>query len=165
MFVFSNLAISLDGKIDTKKRSARVLGTSADHREMKRLRGLADAVVIGGATFRSHPVLIPGVLNVIWSRKIKGGPRFRNAKEILSHLKSRGVKRVLVEGGGEVMWEFIKHDLIDEFHVTLTPWIIGGKTAPTLVDGEGFLPGKIRNLRLVSVKKVRDEIFLVYRKR
>ena len=70
---------------------------------------------------------------------------------------------MLVEGGGEVMWHFVSQNLISEYHVTLTPKIIGGTKAPTLVDGIGFKYSKILSLKLTKVKKVRDELYLIYK--
>ena len=86
----------------------------------------------------------------------------RQVVQILS--KERGLSRILVEGGGHVMWEFVREDLIDDFYVTLTPKILGGVKAPSLVAGSGFPAGGERNLKLVSAKKVKDEIYLHYRK-
>jgi riboflavin biosynthesis pyrimidine reductase len=60
------------------------------------------------------------------------------------------------------MWEFAKENLIDEYHVTLTPKILGGRDSPTLVDGLGFKPKDILNLKLQQSRVVGDEIYLVY---
>jgi len=171
MFVFSNLAISIDGKIGTAKRGLYRLGTNNDWNEVKRLRKKADAIIIGGATFRSLPRAVPGVLNVVISKSMKskkgliiagkkGDIRYSGPKQLLAHLKKRGCKNILIEGGGEIMWEFVKY--IREFHVTLTPKILGGRTAPTLVDGRGFAPGKELNLKLKAVKRIKNELFLIF---
>ena len=85
------------------------------------------------------------------------------ARAIVSELRKRGMKTLLVEGGGSLMWEFAKENLIDEYHLTLTPRLLGGKAAPTLIEGEGFKPAKALNLKLVEARVVGDEIFLVYR--
>ena len=70
------------------------------------------------------------------------------------------MKRVLLEGGGTLIWEFARH--IDAFHVTLTPWLAGGESAPTLMDGPGFRSGEFLGLALVEVRQVGDELFLRY---
>ncbi len=44
----------------------------------------------------------------------------------------------MVEGGGEINWSIIKNNLFDELIVTISPFIIGGKDAITLVEGKGF---------------------------
>ncbi len=94
--------------------------------------------------------------------RLKPGPRL--AIHLLKELKKRGMKRVLIEGGGSIMWEFARHNLIDEYHVTLTPRILGGAAAPTLVDGDGFNPKKVLNLKLIEARPIGDELYLLYRK-
>lgn len=86
------------------------------------------------------------------------------AKQVIEELRKRKINRLLVEGGGSVMWDFVSQNLIDEYHVTVTPRILGGTEAPTLVDGKGFLPKQVVNLKLSQSKIIGDEIYLVYRK-
>ena len=83
---------------------------------------------------------------------------------ILRELSKRGVKRVIVEGGGTLMWHFASGNLIDEYHVTLTPRILGGSQAPTLVDGPGFSAARTLRLRLHTARRRGEELYLVYRK-
>ena len=60
--------------------------------------------------------------------------------ELLTELSTRyGVKRVLVEGGGETRWSFFEQRLVDELFVWIMPTVWGGRDAPTLVEGSGFL--------------------------
>ena len=84
------------------------------------------------------------------------------AQQMIKELRRMGHSQILVEGGGGVMWEFVKEDLMDDFYVTLTPKILGGITAPSLVSGEGLLAGEELNLRLKDVKKIKDELYLHY---
>lgn len=86
-------------------------------------------------------------------------PRF-----IVRELAKRGVHTLLIEGGGDLIYQFFKAGLIDEMHVTLCPKLIGRRYAPTICDGEGFQNPEIRNLRLVSSRRVNGEIFLKYKK-
>ena len=53
VYVFVNMAITLDGKIAGAFGEKRVLGSEADRREMDRLRAGADVVLWGGATLRA----------------------------------------------------------------------------------------------------------------
>jgi len=82
------------------------------------------------------------------------------APQVLAHLGERGMKNVLIEGGGALVWEFARY--IEAFHVTLTPWLAGGASAPTLMDGPGFRSGEFLGLTLVEVRQVGDELFLRY---
>ncbi len=82
-------------------------------------------------------------------------------EQVLAYFSEQGMKRVLIEGGGSLVWEFARH--IDEFHVTLTPWLAGGASAPTLMDGPGFPSGEFLGLALVEVRREGDELFLRYK--
>jgi len=82
---------------------------------------------------------------------------------VMAALARRGLRRVLLEGGGEVHFAFAKAGLVGEVYVTVTPRLIGGKQAPSFLDGEGFLWKDHLRLRLVSAKRVGEEVFLRYR--
>jgi len=91
-------------------------------------------------------------------------PRDRiRARDALRVLADRGVKRVLVEGGGTLNFSFFRENLVDEVYLTVTPRILGGATAPTPVDGKGFLKNSHVRLKLVSSRRNGDELFLRYR--
>jgi 5-amino-6-(5-phosphoribosylamino)uracil reductase len=55
MRVFSNLAISLDGKIADARTPKKALGTPLDRKTMDVIRLGADVVVVGAGTLRAHP--------------------------------------------------------------------------------------------------------------
>ncbi|MBN8249897.1 MAG: dihydrofolate reductase family protein, partial [Verrucomicrobia bacterium] len=77
----------------------------------------------------------------------------------------RGVRRLLVEGGGELNAALFEAGLVDEVHLTLCPLLVGGRTAPTLADGEGIphLADAAR-LTLVNRRARGAELFLTYRR-
>lgn len=83
-------------------------------------------------------------------------------KEILAAFEAAGVKRVLLEGGGEFNASFVQLDLVDRIHLTLTPLVIGGKEAPTWCEGVGFSLGKFPKFRLAEVHREGDELYLTY---
>ena len=84
-------------------------------------------------------------------------------KKLLVVLKKKGIKNILVEGGGATNWAFVKENLVDEAIITITPYLVGGMTATTLVDGDGFstITKSIR-LKLKNVKKMKNEVVLHY---
>jgi len=45
----------------------------------------------------------------------------------------------MVEGGGELIFSLFEAGLVDELRLFVGPKIIGGRDAPTLADGEGFV--------------------------
>jgi len=83
--------------------------------------------------------------------------------ELLSRLATeRSVRRLLVEGGGETNWAFVELGLVDEIHVTVAPALLGGRSAPTLLEGGGFAMADRVRLRLADVRRNGDELFCRY---
>ena len=209
MKVVSNTAISLDGRINTRERRFAFFGSARDHARMSRLRSEADAVLVGGATFRNwpHPALPDaedrGGLrgrpwNIVVSRSLDlpMTPEFLDEPAIrplfltraaslagktskadaegwagaggdlpvawiLEQLARRGVERLLIEAGGDLLFQFLAADAIDEMYLTLCPLLVGGD-APSLADGSGFDLAELRRMRLVSAEPEGDEVFLHY---
>ena len=86
-----------------------------------------------------------------------------NIKNLLRILSKKKIKTLLVEGGGTVNWEFVKQGLVDEIIITITPYLIGGKNAITLVEGEGYsLIQKATKLKLKKTCRLGNEIVLHY---
>ncbi len=84
-------------------------------------------------------------------------------KKLLNVLHKQKIKTILLEGGGTLNWEFIRQGLVDELVVAVTPYIVGGKDAITLVEGNGF--SKILHspkLRLYKIARQNNEIVLHY---
>jgi 2,5-diamino-6-(ribosylamino)-4(3H)-pyrimidinone 5'-phosphate reductase len=88
-----------------------------------------------------------------------------NIKLLMKNLGKRKIKTVLLEGGGTINWEFIKNNLVDEFYITVTPFILGGKDAITLVQGDGFDKiTKSPKLKLDRIKRLENDLVLHYSK-
>jgi len=86
-----------------------------------------------------------------------------NIKKLLVILKKKGIKNILVEGGGITNWSFVKENLVDEVIITITPYLVGGMSATTLVDGDGFSNiVKAIRLKLKNVRKIKNEVILHY---
>jgi riboflavin biosynthesis pyrimidine reductase len=205
--VVSNTAVSLDGRINTRERRFTFFGSAHDHARMSRLRAEADAVLVGGATFRNwpHPALPDAAdrprlktrpWNVVVSRSLDVplAPTFNAEPSIrplfvtrassvpasfageveagdgdgdvpirwmLDRLAARGVERLLVEAGGDLLFQFLAADAIDEMYLTLCPLVVGGD-APSLADGAGFDRADVRRFSLVASEVEGDEVFLHY---
>ena len=84
--------------------------------------------------------------------------------KLLGTLLKKGIKKILLEGGGTVNWSFIKRNLIDEAIITLTPYILGGKDSVSLVEGIGFKNLHVSTkLRLKKIQKNKNELVLFYK--
>ncbi|MDH3279113.1 MAG: 2,5-diamino-6-(ribosylamino)-4(3H)-pyrimidinone 5'-phosphate reductase [Nitrosopumilus sp.] len=96
---------------------------------------------------------------------IVAGKNSINLKLLLKKLLDRKIKSILIEGGGTVNWEFIKYDLFDDLIITLSPFLIGGKNAISLIEGNGFRKiSNSPNLRLKSFKRLKNHLVLHYTK-
>jgi len=84
---------------------------------------------------------------------------------VLADLYSRGVKSLLVEGGGEVLASFVAAGAYDQVKVDCAPLLIGGKTAPGALAGEGFakLASAARLEGLEARERGGDLILTAYR--
>ena len=94
---------------------------------------------------------------------IISGENSVNLKLLMKKLSTKKIETILVEGGGTVNWEFIKNNIFDELIITLSPYLIGGNDATSLVEGKGF--SKILNspnLKLKSVKRLKSHLVINY---
>ncbi|MGI6159946.1 MAG: RibD family protein [Limnochordia bacterium] len=73
-----------------------------------------------------------------------------------------GVRRLLVEGGPSVNYQFMQAQLLDELFLTLAPTLVGLRTDLTLAMGSEVL-AKPREAELVSLNQHGQELFLRYR--
>jgi 2,5-diamino-6-(ribosylamino)-4(3H)-pyrimidinone 5'-phosphate reductase len=80
----------------------------------------------------------------------------------LDDLGAAGVDRLLAEGGGELLFSLFDAGLVDELSVFVGSVVIGGRDAPTLADGEGFV-GDFPALDLVGVERLDEGVVLRYR--
>lgn len=65
------------------------------------------------------------------------GPRRLHLGRAFKELRRRGLRRVLVEGGGGLVAQMFAWNTVDQVLAFVAPKIIGGSEAPTPVGGEG----------------------------
>jgi diaminohydroxyphosphoribosylaminopyrimidine deaminase/5-amino-6-(5-phosphoribosylamino)uracil reductase len=148
--VIAKIAQSLDGRITRPPGESTEFTGEDAHRRVQTLRATVDAIMIGAETLRQdNPRLtVRGIRaarqpwRVIVTRNgalppesklLTDGFRERTLvykgqswDEMLVDLGKRGVTRLLVEGGGEVLGELLDADLIDEVWSFLAPLLTGG---------------------------------------
>ena len=83
---------------------------------------------------------------------------------VLESLFDLGIRKLMVEGGGTLIAEFFRLNLVDELTIYIAPFIFGGDSAPTLADGPGFLPEQAPLLRLEAADEFGEEggVFIHY---
>jgi 2,5-diamino-6-(ribosylamino)-4(3H)-pyrimidinone 5'-phosphate reductase len=85
-------------------------------------------------------------------------------KEMLEILFQKGIKKLMVEGGGTVIWNFLKQGLVDDMYVYIGPIIIGGKETPTLADGNGIFNEKEKiRLDFADMARLGEGILIHYK--
>ena len=61
-----------------------------------------------------------------------------NLSLLLKKLGERDITSLLVEGGGNVHFSFLRENLADKVCAFIAPKLVGGAKAPTAVEGDGF---------------------------
>ena len=81
---------------------------------------------------------------------------------VAEDLRRRGVRRLLVEGGGAVHTQFLTEDLADELQLIVAPCFVGGAGAPRFVhDGHFPWSAQVR-APLAEVRRLDDVVLLRY---
>ncbi|MDF3302306.1 dihydrofolate reductase family protein [Streptomyces tropicalis] len=79
---------------------------------------------------------------------------------LLEHLHDvRGVRRLMVEGGGTVHTQLLQQELADEVQLVLAPLFVGDPDAPRLFGPGTYQGGR---LRLVESRAVEDVVLMRY---
>ncbi|GIF14631.1 5-amino-6-(5-phosphoribosylamino)uracil reductase [Actinoplanes teichomyceticus] len=77
-------------------------------------------------------------------------------------LAARGVRRLMVEGGGTVHTQFLTRDLADELQLVVAPFFVGDSRAPRFVHDGDFPAGPKNRARLAGVRQIGDVVLLRY---
>ncbi|MEC2393471.1 bifunctional diaminohydroxyphosphoribosylaminopyrimidine deaminase/5-amino-6-(5-phosphoribosylamino)uracil reductase RibD [Bacillus toyonensis] len=113
----STLKIPLDSKVVTDKKSETWIFTSQAYSPKKKSA-------------------LEKLLNI--KIFITEGESRVELKEVLRILGEHFIASLLIEGGGEVNASFIENKLVDKFIIYIAPKIIGGRDAPTFIEGNGI---------------------------
>lgn len=96
-------------------------------------------------------------------RPLVSGEKRVDPENLLEELKERGVEKLLLEGGSELNWSMLSRGLVDEVRIAVSPLIVGGEEAKTLVGGRGVekIPDGVA-LNLLKTEKVGRCLLLIY---
>ncbi|MBU8879809.1 bifunctional diaminohydroxyphosphoribosylaminopyrimidine deaminase/5-amino-6-(5-phosphoribosylamino)uracil reductase RibD [Bacillus sp. FJAT-29790] len=112
----SNLRIPLESKVITDKKAETWIFTSENYDKEKR-KILKDSGIL---VFQTN-----GSKNV-------------NPKEVVKILGDKLVSSLIIEGGGTINASFLENKLIDKVILYIAPKLVGGKNAPTFLEGTGI---------------------------
>ncbi|ERG94701.1 2,5-diamino-6-(ribosylamino)-4(3H)-pyrimidinone 5'-phosphate reductase [Haloquadratum walsbyi] len=216
MHVVVNAAISIDGKLSTRRREQIAISGERDFERVSALRADSDAILVGigtvladdphlvveephrerrqdkGMTPTPHRIIIDSRartptdaevlddeaptyiivsesaptskqadLEVEGADVIVAGRERVSMPAALSALTDSGINSIMVEGGGEIIFSLFEANLVDELSVYIGSMLVGGRDAPTLADGDGFVEDPTQ-LQLTSVEKIDDGVLLQY---
>ncbi len=92
---------------------------------------------------------------------VDGGEPVR-MRELVEDLHGRGVRRLMVEGGGAVHTQFLADDLVDELQLVVAPFFVGEPGARRFV-GEAHFPWHPgHRARLAATEQMGDVVLLRY---
>ncbi|MFY4814224.1 2,5-diamino-6-(ribosylamino)-4(3H)-pyrimidinone 5'-phosphate reductase [Haloarcula argentinensis] len=215
MHVVVNAAMSVDGKLSSRRREQIAISGPDDFDRVDQLRADSDAVMVGvGTILADDPSLTVDDADRRAARADRGEPenparvvadsRIRTPPDAtvldgraqtyllvseaappdfieemedagayviaagqdrvdltttLAKLEGDGIDQLMVEGGGELIFGLLEEALVDELFVYIGPKVIGGRDAPTLADGDGFIED-FPEPELAGVERVDDGVVL-----
>ena len=160
-FVTLKLAVTLDGRIATASGNSKWITGPEARARVQRLRRMADAILIGGETFRADRPALTVRTPENWPRQplrlIASSSLTRDDlaecypdgnfelvelrssddwEALLAELGSRGMISLLIEGGGELAASAIAAKAVDyaEFHIA--PKLLGGRNSRPALGGD-----------------------------
>jgi 2,5-diamino-6-(ribosylamino)-4(3H)-pyrimidinone 5'-phosphate reductase len=87
------------------------------------------------------------------------GERKVDLSALLARLKDKGIDTLLVEGGATLNFALLSLGLVDELYTYVGDIIIGGSSAPTLVDGDGLTSDFVK-LKLRQIRQIGDGVLI-----
>jgi 5-amino-6-(5-phosphoribosylamino)uracil reductase len=89
-----------------------------------------------------------------------GPPGGAGLAGVLADLAARGVRRLMVEGGGAVLAQFLAEGLADELDLVVAPIFVGDPAAPRIGGTSARAP--LRRMHLAETRLIGDVVLLRY---
>ena len=190
MYVLLSCAISLDGHLDDSSGERLVLSNAADLDRVDAERAGVDAILVGANTIRrDNPRLsvrsparragreaagkpVTPLKVVLSTGDLPEDAAFRADGEhlvthgpvddIVTRLAALGVERLMVEGGGRVLTEFLTTGVADELQLVIAPFFVGDDSAPRFVHSGRFPWTPHRRATLAGVETIGNVVLHRY---
>jgi diaminohydroxyphosphoribosylaminopyrimidine deaminase / 5-amino-6-(5-phosphoribosylamino)uracil reductase len=190
-WVIAKVAQSLDGRITRPPGESQWISNTRSRRVVQCLRWTVDAILVGAETVRrDNPSLtvrerprsiqplrvvvtrsgnIPADASILTDQYRDRTVVFRATAwpDLLMDLGARGVTRLLVEGGGDVLGQLRDQQLIDELWCFISPCLTGGDKPSFAGAGVATMSDASR-LDRIRYKRFGDDVLVtgqVVRKR
>ncbi len=173
----------LVGAATVRHDNPRLLVRTAALREQRRRRGLGDSpmkvtVTEGGCLDPGNNFFTTGDSEKLVYCASRSVARVRSRlagvatvvdagesvdpADLAGDLHTRGVRRLMVEGGGRIHTQFLTRDLADELHLVVAPFFVGDPRAHRFV-GTGAFPWNPRHrAHLAETRQIGDVVLLRY---
>ncbi|MGB7124794.1 MAG: dihydrofolate reductase family protein [Thermoplasmata archaeon] len=97
------------------------------------------------------------------TRTIVTGRTTVDLAELFVQLHGLGIRRLMVEGGAEILSSVLRGGLFDRFTIYYAPRVIGGTTAPPVARGpEANGPDETVGLRVISLERLGEGYVVTY---
>lgn len=182
-WVIAKVAQSLDGRITRPAGEPQWLSNSRSVRLAHSLRATVDAILVGAETVRrDNPRLtvrtgitevqpwrivvtrsgnLPGESNLLTDEHRDRTLIYQGAAwlDVLRALGAKGVTRLLVEGGGDVLGQLNDLRLIDELWCVVTPLLTGGNK-PSFGGSGVENMGNASRLKRIRYKRIGNDVLV-----
>ncbi len=83
-------------------------------------------------------------------------------EQILTQLEARGLHSLFIEGGAQILTQFLSHDAVDYLRLAIAPFFVGEAAAPRWVGEAQFPFHKDRRMHLLRSSRAGDMAVLEY---
>ena len=188
-FTLLKLATTIDGKIATATGQSQWISGPESRRKVQTLRQWADAILVGAETVRrDNPSLVVRTpkrwakqpLRIIASLKRNLAASYRvlsdgKAKtrivslqsefewhEFFQELGKSNITSLLVEGGGEIAGNLLRHNLIDKVAFFIAPIVLGGKNSRAAIAGPDLQTlEEAKRLKDIKITRLGGDFMLI----
>ncbi len=173
----------LVGAATVRHDNPRLLVRTAALREQRRRRGLGDSpmkvtVTEGGCLDPGNNFFTTGDSEKLVYCASRSVARVRSRlagvatvvdagesvepADLAGDLHARGVRRLMVEGGGRINTQFLTRDLADELHPVVAPFFVGDPRAHRFVGTGAFPWNPGHRAHLAETRQIGDVVLLRY---
>lgn len=81
------------------------------------------------------------------------GKKEVDLKKAMNALYKLGVKKLMIEGGGELIFSLVKNNLVDEINLKIGNLLVGGRNSVTFIGGQGFDKLNVKKVKIIKLDK------------